>query len=186
MPKFPDIQVWQQAEALMQPAFIRLVANIGKQLEQSDWKGQYEDSWVWAEDVPAAIQAEVMQLRQELADLAAASDPAQVARQQAIEQHLASLPSPYPGYQLCLTHPAQPPDMPPVRVDLWALCYQICFRDYDVASGTSRPKGFGQAASSGVAVDSNLFDAEGEVDWDRLDAKTRQWVDRIFANLPTP
>lgn len=173
MPKFQTLEIWQQAEVLMQPAFIRLIANIGKQLEQSTWKGEYADKWVWAEGVDEATKAEVMQLRSQLE----AAEGDQVAE---IDRALAQLPAPYPGYQLCLTQADQQ-----VCVDLWELCYQICFRDYDSESGTSWTRGFGQPPSQSVEVDATLFDETGEVDWNRLDDKARKCVDRLFAQLPT-
>lgn len=42
-PKFKDTLAWQQAEILMQPALIRVLDNIRKQLEDSSWEGTYED-----------------------------------------------------------------------------------------------------------------------------------------------
>jgi hypothetical protein len=42
-PRFKDTNAWEQAELLMQPAFIRLVDNLGKQLEGSDWQGTYRE-----------------------------------------------------------------------------------------------------------------------------------------------
>ncbi len=179
MPKFQDMTVWRQAEMLMQPAFIRLIANIGKQLEQSTWKGQYEDVLVWEEGVDEATKAKVLQLRKDLEQAsmnAAETAPDTIAD---IERTLATLPSPFPGYQLCLTQGTHQ-----ICVDLWELCYRICFRDYDITSGTSRNRGFGQPPSQGVEVDKTLFDETGDVDWHRLDDKTKSLVDGIFANLP--
>lgn len=178
MPKFQNMDVWRQAEVLMQPAFIRLVANIGKQLDESTWKGRYEDVLVWEEGIDEATKARVMLLRQELESLAAEADTGE-AHKAEVEQALAALPTPYPGYQLCLSQGDRQ-----VCVDLWELCYKICFRDYDADSGTSRSRGFGQPASQGVEVDRALFDETGDVDWDRLDAKTQTLVHQIFANLP--
>lgn len=173
------MEIWRQAEALMQPAFIRLVANLGKQLDESSWKGQYEDMLVWPEGIDQATKAQVLQLRDELTALDLQTDDHSVARSAEIEQALAVLPAPFPGYQLCLSQADHQ-----VCVDLWEICYRICFRDYDVESGTSRSRGFGQPPSDGVEVDTTLFDETGEVDWDRLDAKTRKLVDQIFASLP--
>lgn len=172
MPKIASDAVWRQAEMLMQPAFIRLVANIGKQLEQSPWRGDYQDVQVWPEGVDDRTKATVLELRQQLET---ATGEAAIAIQQQLDQ----LPGTYPGYHLCLTHGDQE-----VRVDIWALCYQVCFRDYDAATGTSRSRGFGQPASSEVEIDSQLLEADGEVDWNQLDAKARQLIDQIFALLP--
>lgn len=179
MPKFHNMEVWQQAEALMQPAFIRLIANIGKRLDESTWKGQYEDVLAWPEGIDDTTKTQVLQLRGELTALEPQTDAHSTARSAEIEQALADLPAPFPGYQLCLSKADQQ-----VCVDLWEICYQICFRDYDAASGTSRSRGFGQPPSQSVEVDATLFDASGEVDWDQLDAKTRRLVEQIFATLP--
>lgn len=179
MPKFQNMDVWRQAEELMQPAFIRLVANIGKHLDESSWKGQYEDILVWGEGVDDETKQQVMQLRHDLETLSADPSVNSASRIAEIEKTLATMPSPYPGYQLCLSQGTNQ-----IRVDLWEICYRICFRDYDPETGTSWQKGFGQPASQGVEVDSSLFDETGEVDWDRLDAKTCKLVEQIFATLP--
>lgn len=162
--------VWQQAEALMQPAFIRLIANIDKQLNTSDWKGQYQDVQIWAEGISEATKATVMQLRSQL-------ETASIEHVDEIEDALAQLPTPYPGYQLCLTQGDRQ-----ICVDLWDLCYQTCFQNYDSASGTSHRHD--QPDSQGVEVDTSLFDETGEVDWNRLDRKARQLVEQLFADLP--
>lgn len=171
MPKFQNMLVWQQAETLMQPAFIRLVANIGKQLEQSTLKGQYEEIQVWPEGTDESTKILVTDLRNQL-------EGASGDRAEEIQQALAQLPSPYPGHQLCLTQGSNQS-----CVDLWELCYRICFRDYDVETGTSRNRGFGQAPSEGVEVDTSLFDETGDVDWNRLDDKAQKIVDQVFETL---
>ncbi|UBF26811.1 hypothetical protein K9N68_02105 [Kovacikia minuta CCNUW1] len=171
MPKFRDIVAWQQAEILMQPAFIRLIDNIRKQLEESVWTGTYEDIEVWAEGISDETKFRVKQLQAELEN----APPDQAPE---IEAALAHLPAPYPGYQLRLEHQGHQ-----VTFEVWSLCYQICFQDYDTASGTSQS--FSQAESQGVTVDPKLLDATGDIDWDYLDQKTRQLVEQIFATLPS-
>jgi hypothetical protein len=42
-PKFKDTLAWQQAELLMQPAFIRILDQVRKQLEQTTWKATYNN-----------------------------------------------------------------------------------------------------------------------------------------------
>lgn len=42
-PKLKTPLAWQQAELLMQPALIRIVDHIRKQLEQTTWKATYKD-----------------------------------------------------------------------------------------------------------------------------------------------
>ena len=170
MPKFQDLATWQQAEQLMQPAFIRLVDNLRKQLEQSIWKGTYEAVQVWPEDVDDALKSEVTQLQAALAS-------ASVEEAVAIEAALAKLPSPYPGYQLHLEQQEHR-----VTIDLWNLCYQICFKDYDAASEQSHS--LGESSAQGVKIDGDLFDDVEDVDWHRLDQKTQRLVELTFASLP--
>jgi hypothetical protein len=173
MPKFGDITVWQQAEVLMQPAFIRLIDNLRKQLEFSTWKGSYEDVLVWPEGITDEVKSQVLELRSRL-------ETATPEQADDIRQHLTDLPNPYPGYLLRLDQGNQQ-----VTVELWDLCYQICFRNYNSATGTSWTGGFGQSTSQSVEIDQSLFDETGEVDWHRLDEKTQRIVERVFANLPT-
>ncbi|MBW4691383.1 MAG: hypothetical protein KME27_06400 [Lyngbya sp. HA4199-MV5] len=171
MPKFQDLVTWQQAEQLMQPAFIRLVDQLRKQLDQSAWKGTYEDVPVWSDAVSADDRARVTQLQTELKT----ASPEDI---DAIEAALAQLPSPHPGYLLHLQQNEQT-----ITVDLWNLCYEICFQNYDTASGTSHA--LTQGNSQGVKIDTTLFDEAGEVDWNRLDRKAQQVVEQVFAGLPT-
>ncbi|GAB4330626.1 MAG: hypothetical protein OHK0047_18060 [Leptolyngbyaceae cyanobacterium] len=169
-PKIPNRIVWQQAEVLMQPAFIRLIANITQQLEQSDWRGDYEDVQMWPEGTSETDKMLVVSLRSQLET----ASPAEV---DAITQSLAQLPTPFPGYQLRLSRGDRQ-----VSVDLWDLCYRICFQDYDSVSGTSHA--VDAAIGGSVAIDPSLFDETGDVDWHQLDDKTKQLVNQIFANLP--
>ena len=178
MPKFQDAATWQQAEQLMQPIFIRLIDNLRKQLDETPtWRGTYEDVPLWPEGVSEEVKVQVLELRSRLANV----PPEEIA---AIESALADLPAPHPGYWLCLTRQDQQSKIDPIKIDLWELCYQICFRDYDVATGTSRSRGFGQPQSQGVEVDRTLLDEFGNVDWNRLDDKTQRLVGQIFAGLP--
>lgn len=165
LPRITDPLVWQQAEMLMQPAFIRVIDHIGKQLESSKWKGTYQDTLVWSDETSEEIKAIVTQLRQQLETAAA-------EQATAIEQALSHLPKPQPEYYLCLTHAGAPE----VRVDLWELCYEICFDGYNSSSAT--------LADSGVKIDTSLIDETGDVDWQRLDAKAGKLIGEIFDNLP--
>jgi hypothetical protein len=162
-PRFADIESWQQAEVLMQPAFIRLIDNLRKQLEETTWKGTYRDVLVWADGIPDDVKATVTQLQEQLKT----APPEQTAE---IEQTLSHLPTPYPGYELHLEQNGQQ-----VNVDLWELCYKICFQTEGAVLTDDRP----------VAVDTSLIDETGEVDWNELDNKTKQLVSEIFENLPT-
>jgi hypothetical protein len=163
-PKITDPIVWQQAELLMQPAFIRVIDHIGKQLEGSDWQGKYEDVMVWPEGTTDETKDTVTQLVQRLET----ASPSQVVE---IEQTLIHLPTPQLEYHLCLQHQG----VPEVKVNLWELCYQICFRDYDPAQ---------TAINYGVIIDTRLIDETGDIDWQCLDLKAGQLVEQIFANLP--
>ncbi|NJM89589.1 MAG: hypothetical protein HC847_23000 [Hydrococcus sp. RU_2_2] len=126
-PKFKDAIAWEQAQLLMQPAFIRTIDNIRKQLDESSWQGTYQE-----------------------------------------------IQSPYPGYILCLTQGDRS-----VNVDLWNLCFEVCFLDY-----LSNPAETIQEEQE-VEIDTSLIDETGEVDWHRLETKTQYLVNRIFASLPT-
>ncbi|MEM7579963.1 MAG: hypothetical protein ACFB02_18900 [Mastigocoleus sp.] len=157
-PKIKDSTTWQQAELLMQPAFIRLVDNIRKQLDISSWKGTYQDILIWSADTTDETKAMVTQLMQ---DLKNATPEAAVE----IRQRLAELPTPHPGYHLCLQRQEQQ-----VNVDVWELCYQVCFLNY-------------RAESEAVTIDTSLIDETGNVDWHVLDDKSRLVVDKVFNNL---
>jgi hypothetical protein len=158
-PKITNSQTWQQAELLMQPAFIRVVDNIRKQLDESAWKGTYKDVLVWAADTSNETKAIVTQLLQEM-------EGATPEQSDLIRQSLANLPTPHPGYHLCLQRQEQQ-----VTVDLWELCYQVCFIDYDTGD-------------EAVSIDTSLIDEMGDVDWLRLEAKTKELVGQTFASLP--
>jgi hypothetical protein len=124
-PKFKDMVAWQQAELLMQPALIRIVDQVRKQLEQTNWKATYND-----------------------------------------------VQTPIPGYELCLeNHNAS------VCVDLWELCYQVCFLDYTSTHAAQE--------SLEVEIDTSLIDETGDVDWQYLDTKAQQMVAQVFASLPS-
>ena len=125
-PKIKDPLAWQQAELLMQPALIRLLDNIRKQLDESIWTGSYQE-----------------------------------------------VQNPLPGYRLELEHNGQH-----VSVDIWELCYQICFQNYHLTHTTQE--------SFEVEIDISLIDQEiGDVDWQNLETKTRKIIQDLFANLPS-
>ncbi len=158
-PKITDSNLWHQAEMLMQPAFIRVVDNIRKQLDVSPWKGTYQDVLIWSPGTTEETKATVTRLVEEL-------ETATPEQADEIRRTLAKLPMPHPGYHLCLQRQEQQ-----VNVDLWELCYEVCFRDY--VSGYEA-----------VAVDTSLIDEQGDVDWNRLDLMAKELVERVFAKLP--
>lgn len=149
---------WQQAELLMQPAFIRVVDNIRKHLDASPWTGTYHDVLIWPANTTDETKAIVTGLLQEMET----GTPAQVDN---IRETLAGLPMPHPGYHLRLQRQEEH-----VSVDLWELCYQVCFLDY--------------SPQRAADIDTSLIDEVGEVDWERLEAKTKDMVALVFAGLP--
>lgn len=122
-PKFTTTQDWEKGQLLMQPALIRVVDNVRKQLETSDWKGTYED-----------------------------------------------VETPIPGYHLCLTREEET-----VKVDIWTLCFEICFLNYN-------PNNTGETQE--VTIDNSLIDETGDVNWQCLDDKTQRVVMEVFEKLP--
>ncbi len=159
-PRFATTTDWEQANLLMQPTFIRVIDNLRKQLERSPWKGTYRDVAAWPDGTSAAEREQVLQLQEALKSAQAE----EVAR---IQATLDQLPQPYPGYELCLAHGERE-----VTVELWELCYRICFVNYE--------------ESPEAIVDARLIDEQGEVDWHRLDAKTKTLIGEVFARLPQP
>ncbi len=123
-PKFKTTLAWQQAEVLMQPALIRIVDHIRKQLDETTWKATYKD----------------VQL-------------------------------PIPGYELCLEKSNYS-----ICVDLWDLCFKVCFLDYNPVHS--------QLESQEVDIDTSLINETGEVDWSLLDSKAQTLVEQFFADLP--
>lgn len=75
--------------------------------------------------------------------------------------------TPYPGHQLCLRYQDQE-----TIVNLWDLCYEICFRNYQRDLATEQI----------VEIDTTLLDEIGEVDWNRLDEKARSCVEHLLAS----
>lgn len=163
-PKFQDSVAWQQAELLMQPAFIRVIDHIRKQLDESAWKETYENVLIWPPGTTDENKMRVTQLVQEL-------EGASPERTAQIEQAIAKLPIPQPGYQLSLQHQDQQ-----FSFDLWDICYQVCFRHYNPS--------LAQSNNYTVEIDTSLIDETGDVDWERLDAKAQELVEQLFANLP--
>jgi hypothetical protein len=123
-PKFKNTVAWQQAELLMQPALIRILDHVRKQLEQSTWKATYNN-----------------------------------------------IQTPIPGYEMCLTN-----NDTSVCVNLWELCFQVCFLNYQPTHAAGE--------SQEVEIDTSLIDETGDVDWQSLDTKAQQVVEQLFANLP--
>jgi len=127
-PTFKTRLAWEQAQVLMQPAMLRVVDNIRKELESSSWKGTYKE-----------------------------------------------VTAPIPGYHLCLVSADRQ-----VEVDVWELCYRVCFVEYKPVRHI-----FSHEDQSGyeVDVDTRLIDDMGEVDWHLLESKAQQSVRTVFNQL---
>ncbi len=80
--------------------------------------------------------------------------------------------TPVPGYLLCLKRGANQ-----ITFDLWELCYQICFINYQ--------KTHADAETMEVEIDTSLIDETGDVDWKKLEIKAKKIVEQIFASLPS-
>lgn len=162
MLKFASPQARQQAELLMQPALIRVIDNIRKQLERSDWKASYQQTQIWPTGVSEAQMRRFKDLQTQLetADADTANN---------IQAQLQELPQPAPGYELHLEQGDRT-----CIIDIWDLCYRICFQQFPVTEGT-------------VTVDDQLWDTEiGDVDWIALDEKTKALIERVFEQVNQP
>ncbi|MEH1941456.1 MAG: hypothetical protein V7L01_14735 [Nostoc sp.] len=158
-PKITNSVSWQQAEILMQPAFIRVIDNIRKSLDESSWTGTYHDVLIWPPSTTDEIKALVTELLQ-------AMETATPQEADEIRETLARLPMPHPGYHLRLQRQQQE-----ASIDLWELCYEVCFLEYTPQKEVAD-------------IDTSLIDELGEVDWLRLDAKSKELVEQAFAKLP--
>lgn len=79
---------------------------------------------------------------------------------------------PYPGHQLHLTYQDYN-----YAIALWDICFQVCFLDYQISPST--------LGEQEVSIDTSLFRETGEIDWQKLEAKTQEIINKLFANLPT-
>ncbi|MGB3509116.1 MAG: hypothetical protein WBA93_07720 [Microcoleaceae cyanobacterium] len=79
--------------------------------------------------------------------------------------------TPIPGYGLNLEYQDQK-----VSIDVWELCYQVCFSNY-------RPTHAAEQTVE-VDIDTSLLNEKGDVNWDRLDEKALFVVENMIANLP--
>ncbi|MBV5259641.1 hypothetical protein FLX56_14575 [Synechococcus moorigangaii CMS01] len=77
---------------------------------------------------------------------------------------------PYPGYQLRLKN-----DNVEKTINIWDLCYQICFQEYPTAAVAGN--------SCAVDIDETLFEDSGAVDWQALETKTQHLIQSIFTTL---
>ena len=128
-PTFKNTLAWEQAQVLMQPALLRVVDNIRKELDDSDWKGKYKE-----------------------------------------------VTAPIPGYHLCLSRSDHQ-----VEIDVWDLCYQVCFEKYEPVQHIFSHE---DETPYPVEVDTRLIDSLGEIDWQLLESKAQQYVRKVFSTLP--
>jgi hypothetical protein len=156
-----------QAAQLMQPCLIRVVDNIRKYTEATDWRTEYLEQVRW----PGHATADQ---RQRVRDLAAQLEGASPEATAAIRQQLSQLPTPTPAYELRLTQGASQGHNEAPRtatLDVWELCFGVCFRNYQ----PSQP----------IVVDASLLDSDGEIDWITLDDKAKalvkEAIDRAMA-----
>lgn len=160
---------WEQAERLMQPAFIRLMDHLRHQLEQTDWASQYETLNQWPPGTTPEEQTIVTTL------LTLLETSASLQQQEQIEDQLAELPQPIPVHLLHLTK-----ENAQVTLNLWELCYQICLQDYTPCLSRST---FIEVPPAEMQADDSLFAEDGEVDWTALDQKTANVVAGAFKTL---
>ncbi|MEL7225399.1 MAG: hypothetical protein AAF810_19730 [Cyanobacteria bacterium P01_D01_bin.36] len=161
MPKFATSFAKAKVEKLMQPALIRVIDNIRKQLDTVAWKGTYEEELIWPEGTTPEQKQEYTALQKLLHGV----PPEEHDRVAAL---MSALPQPAPLYTLRLTHA----DSEDQTIDVWGLCYRVCALAY------------GADSEQEIAADDALFDEFGEVDWRLLDDKTKSLVEGIFAKLP--
>ncbi len=167
-PKLADTLAWQQAELLMQPALIRVIDNIRKALEPTQWQSHYEEIFTFPPGTSEETSSRVLLLQQQLAE----ASPQEADR---IGQILDTLPQPFPDYQLHLDGYGRSH-----QVSLWELCYAVCFQNFAAAKLLSDGNPQGDIP---VEIDTSLLDPTGEIDWQCLDNKAQAIVSQIFAQL---
>lgn len=158
-PEFVSPAAKAKIEQLMQPALIRVIDNIRKQLDEVDWQGKYEEELLWPEGTTPEQQQKYSALQKQLHGV----PPEEHDRVAAL---ISELPQPSPLYTLRLTKENYADEL----VDVWALCFQVCAIAYNPPEK--------------LEVDDTLFDEDGEVDWRVLDDKTKGLVAAIFTALP--
>ena len=160
-PTFKTRLAWEQAQVLMQPALLRVVDNIRKQLESSDWRGTYKEV---SKPIPGY---HLCLTRREDQQGARSLDASQ---SQAFRK---------PRKDEDLETAAESPHQ--IEIDIWELCYQVCFKEYNPIHHI-----FSDDDESGyeVEIDSRLLDYMGEIDWQLLESKAQQSVRKVFESLP--
>jgi hypothetical protein len=170
MPKFATPLAQAQIDQLMQPALIRVIDNIRKQLDSSEWQGSYEEELIWPEATSDSQKETYAALQKQLHGV----PPAEHDRVAAL---MSQLPQPMPLYTLRLTKSGGEDQ----TVDIWALCYRVCAM---AQPGKSENALLSDDSGDGLEADDRLFDEAGEVDWQQLDDKSQALVESIFHSLP--
>lgn len=160
MPNFATSLDRAKIDQLMQPALIRIIDNIRKQLDQTSWKGRYEEELIWPEGTTTEQQQTYAALQKKLHGV----PPEEHDR---VATKMSELPQPSPLYTLRLTKD----NYEDQTVDIWGLCYRVCALDNTAED------------SEALVADGQLFDETGEVDWRVLDDKTKAIVESIFSQL---
>jgi hypothetical protein len=141
----------------MQPTLIRVIDNLRKHIETTDWQSTYVEQVLWpvsaTEDQKQQVQA-----------IAASLETASPEQADQLRQQLSTLPSPVPAYQLQLSRNGDT-----LVLDVWQLCFQVCFVDYVV--------------NSPAQVDRDLLDIDNEVNWITLDEKAKRLVEIALREL---
>lgn len=130
---------------------------------------------------PALIRL-VDQLRQQLADSAWKSsyETVEVWPENPPEHQDPTESEPQILYWLYLTPKDPPSQTEPIAINLWELCYQICFETYTPVLDRPTIQDF---QLGDVVADRTLFDDDGEVDWNGLDAKAATVVQQMINGL---
>lgn len=160
MLKFESPEARQVADQLMQPALIRVIDNIRKQLDESKWQGSYEETQLWPDDMAESQLRRFKELQAQLSG--ATPEQADV-----LQAELMTLPQPFPGYELHLKQDGQEEYV----VNVWDLCYGVCFEQFP-------------SPADYVQIDTSLIDFEmNDIDWLVLDDKAKTIVGKVFEQL---
>ena len=161
MPTFFTPTDRAQVEQLMQPALIRVIDNLRKQLDGASWRGEYEEELIWPEGTTENQKQKYAELQEQLHGVP-------TEEHDRVAALMSKLPQPAPLYTLRLTQKG----FDDQTLDIWALCYQVCAKEYEADSEAS------------IQADTSLLDQSGEVDWRKLDDKTKALIEGFFETLP--
>lgn len=158
----------QKLALLLQPALIRLIDQLRQQLTQSVWQWQYETQEIWPASVPQDIREQYKKLLIQL-------ETATETQADEIQSILETMPTPIPLYLLELTKANTTH-----CINMWELCYQICFQNYIPQIQT---KSVEVPKIDSYLIDSLLLDENGNIAWPSLDQKAALVVERVLHDL---